>query len=116
MLMLPCKEHTHYLVGVMPGPDQVAHHPHRPVDMGEKIPVALTEIVETRFSVRCLNKPVPGAFAMAGKENGALPAETGKSVLFVLPELLLFCGPNELCEGRLRNIPKEVGWIHKMVT
>ena len=91
MFFLLRGEHLHYLIGVPPGPDQFAHHPHRPVDMGKKVLVTFAEIVEARFTVRCQDKPVSGAFAVAGKENRALPAETGKGVPFVLPELSLFC-------------------------
>ena len=64
------------LFEILPAP-QVGQLPHKRPAVVEKNPVALTEIVQSFFTIRGTNKAVLGALAVTQIQDLAVPAITG---------------------------------------
>ena len=77
--------------------------------------VTRTEIVQARFSIRSLNKPVAGALAVARELHFALQAVARQSVLFVIPELPLLIRRDQLHQVLFLDVAEKKLWFYKMI-
>ena len=89
-------------------PDQFRHDFHFGSGVFKKRPVTLAEIVQARLSVGCFDETVPGTLAMAGKNEIAPAAVSGKAIPFVPAEFQLFWGFCKHAHRCLQDIAEQV--------
>jgi hypothetical protein len=74
-----------------------------------------TKIVQPRFSIGRLNKPVTGTFTIAGKLYFALQAVLRQGVLLRVSELSLLVRRDQLYQVLFFDIAQKKVWLDKMI-
>ena len=69
--------------------EQVAHGPHRLIDVVEEREIAVAQVVQAGLAVGVLDEAVLGAATVTGEAHIAVQALLGQGVELGLPELLL---------------------------
>ena len=70
----------------------IGHEPHRAIDVLEEFLITFTEIVKTRFSIRCVDKTILGAFTITDEAYFTLSAVFRQCIVLITAELSLLSG------------------------
>lgn len=96
LLGLLLRQKIHDFGGREPPLNETSQNLQRPVGMIKKRFIASAQVVQTGFSVRCCDKPVLGAFPVAGKSYFAFSADVRQCIALVAPELTLLYGTGQV--------------------
>ena len=96
--------------------EQLAHIPHRLVDVMEEGQVSVAKVVEPGLTVGGPDEAVLGAAAVAGEAHVALPALAGELVALVISELLLARGGEQLHQRCLYDVAEPVAGLDEVIT
>ena len=96
-------------------PKFMGHEPHGPVYVSEELHIARTEIIQPWLAVWRLDKPILGAFAVAGESDLALAAIYGQAVELISAELSLLSGCSQLGHVFLVDVSEKVFGLDKVI-
>ncbi len=93
----------------------MGHEAHGTVDVPEELPVAGTEIIKSRLSVRGFDKSVLGALAIADKPDRTAAAVLRQALELIPSELLLLGRASYTGHASLHYIAQKVSRLHKVI-